>query len=193
MPEADKDDVVARAVQSLLNQVPTTPDTAIPATALQQRQPWADIAATPGTDKKSLEDLVAEYEAKIAESPGAEIPPSPFASPSVTYMERFSRPAQRPGKRRRRRKRGPGTGAGSERPVTAAGGTEGREGRPGQRRRRGGRPPATAPATTATPGTPPSAAAGEPGATPRRRRRRRRGGRGSGSSTPGTGGEQPAS
>lgn len=140
-----EDNVVTRALRSVLAQVPTMPDTAIPETGTLRQQPWADVAAPAGTDKRSLEDLVTEYEQRIAQSPDAKIAANPGPAPSQAYFNHFTNAPQE-GRKRRRRSR-------SRRPGAAANGPPART----QNQR-----PQTPPGDGATP-------------APRRRRRRRRG------------------
>jgi len=143
-----EDNVVTRALRSVLDQVPTMPDTAIPETGTLRQQPWADVAATAGTDKRSLEALVAEYEQRIAASPDAKIPPNPGPSPSEAYFNHLSNAPQE-GRKRRRRSRGRRTGTAARSGPAA----------PTQAQNQRQQP---APRDGATP-------------APRRRRRRRRG------------------
>jgi hypothetical protein len=114
--DSAEDNVVTRALRSVLDQVPTMPDTAIPETGTLRQQPWADVAAPPGTDKRSLEELVAEFEQRIAQSPGATIPPNPGPSPSQAYLNHFTNAPQE-GRKRRRRSRGRRAGASAGGPA----------------------------------------------------------------------------
>jgi hypothetical protein len=150
-----EDNVVTRALRSVLDQVPTMPDTAIPETGNVRQQPWADVAAPSGTDKRSMEELVAEFEARIAQSPGTNIPANPGPSPSEAYFEHFTNAPEPARKRKRRRRRRPGS------PVSGG----------------------PAPSTPRPQPAPRDGSAPRDGAAPLRRRRRRRR-RGTGPASP---------
>ena len=68
--EADR--LIARAIESVLDAVPEIPGSDIlAAEASPKSQPWAETAAPPSSnDKRPLETVLAEFEARVAASPG---------------------------------------------------------------------------------------------------------------------------
>jgi hypothetical protein len=105
--EADR--LIARAIESVLDAVPEIPGTdLIAAEASPKAQPWAETAAPPASDKRPLESVLAEYEARVAAAPGARASHPNEPSPGVAYLEKLS-PAPKnapPGKRPKRRWQG---------------------------------------------------------------------------------------
>jgi hypothetical protein len=92
--EADR--LIARAIESVLDAVPEIPGTdLIAAEASPKAQPWAETAAPPG-DKRPLEAVLAELEAKVAATPGARAGHPNEPSPGVAYLEKLS-PAPKSG------------------------------------------------------------------------------------------------
>ena len=189
----DADQLVARAIDRVLDQVPGTLDTSVPE-ASSKLQPWAETAAPASAKaKRPLEELLAELEVSVAENPGAVASLPSKRHPALAFFDRFSRPAREGGgegtSRRRRRRRGGGSGAAQE-PAASSAATKSQSSEPrsGRRRRRRGRggsgggetPRAAAPAPPQQPSTPRPAGSG--------RRRRGRRGRGGG----GGGGQRPA-
>lgn len=108
-PEADAADrLIAQAFRSVLDSVPELPGgELISAEASPKSQPWAETAAPPGRNKRPLEELVAEFAARVAAAPGAVAGTPSEKHPSEVFLEKFA-PAtgQRPGRSRRRRGRG---------------------------------------------------------------------------------------
>jgi hypothetical protein len=104
--EADR--LIARAIESVLDAVPEIPGTdLIAAEASPKAQPWAETAAPPG-DKRPLESVLAEYEARVAATPGARASHPNEPSPGIAYLEKLS-PAPKSaatGKRPKRRWQG---------------------------------------------------------------------------------------
>jgi hypothetical protein len=96
--EADR--LIARAIESVLDAVPEIPGTdLISVEASPKSQPWAETAAPPASDKRPLETVLAEFEARVAASPGARAGHPGGPHPGEAYLEKLS-PAPR----------GPGTG-----------------------------------------------------------------------------------
>lgn len=179
----DTDRLVARAIASVLSQVPSAPETAVADSASSKLQPWAETAAPVGRNKRPLEELLVELEARVAADPDARIPASGERHPAAAFFERFgseSGTSQGGGGRRRRRRRGGGGGAEPAATSLAPVGDPGTAGTPGRggRRRRGRRGGGTS-AEDATPQQrPPDQARSSAAAPGRRRRRGRRGGGG---------------
>jgi uncharacterized membrane protein YgcG len=93
---AEADRLIARAIESVLDAVPEIPGTdLIAAEASPKAQPWAETAAPPG-DKRPLESVLAEYEARVAATPGARAAHPNEPSPGVAYLEKLS-PAAKSG------------------------------------------------------------------------------------------------
>src|ERR1700683_2419129 len=68
----DPDRLIASAIESVLDAVPEIPGgDLVGPDASPKSQPWAETAAPPASDKRPLETVVAEYEARVAGSPGA--------------------------------------------------------------------------------------------------------------------------
>jgi len=104
--EADR--LIAKALRSVLDSVPELPGgELVPADASPKSQPWAETAAPPGRNKRPLEELVAELEARVAAAPGA-VAGAPAEKHSAdAFLDRFApQSPQRAGRGRRRRGRG---------------------------------------------------------------------------------------
>jgi hypothetical protein len=130
--EADR--LIAQALKSVLDAVPELPGgELVSADQGPQSQPWAETAAPPGRNKRPLEELVAELEARVAAAPGALAGRPSEQHPAEAFLERFA-PAKsrRPARGRRRRGRG-----GQPQPQPAASAPEAP--RKGRRRGRGRR------------------------------------------------------
>lgn len=94
--EAAADRLIARAIEFVLDAVPEIPGTdLIAAEASPKAQPWAETAAPPG-DKRPLESVLAEFEARVAATPGARAAHPNEPSPGVAYLEKLS-PAPKSG------------------------------------------------------------------------------------------------
>lgn len=110
----DPERLIARAIESVLDSVPDVAGAdATEAEASPKSQPWAETAAPAGRNKRSLDDLLAEYAARVAANPEARatLPKEPH--PSQAYLERLTGGGggRRGGKRRWRggkRRRGGG-------------------------------------------------------------------------------------
>jgi hypothetical protein len=132
--EADR--LIARAIESVLDAVPEIPGSdLIAAEASPKAQPWAETAAPPATDKRPLEAVLAELEARVAAAPGARAGHPNEPHPGEAYLEKLSpgprsaatgkRPKRRwQGGRKRRGGRG-GRGGGGGGGAGAAGGRGG--------------------------------------------------------------------
>jgi len=137
----DTDEIVERVIESVLDQVPDLPDSSIPE-ASERAQPWADIAAPPGKNKRPLEELLAEYRARVAADPDAKAGAPNEKTAQELFFERLTAPAPSTSKRRRRR-RPRGKTPASETPASTSqnpapsGATP--SGDPNRRRRRRGR------------------------------------------------------
>jgi hypothetical protein len=105
--EADR--LIARAIESVLDAVPEIPGSdLIAAEASPKAQPWAETAAPPASDKRPLEAVLAEFEARVAAAPGARAGHPNEPHPGEAYLEKLS-PASRSaggGKRPKRRWQG---------------------------------------------------------------------------------------
>jgi hypothetical protein len=87
---AEADRLIARAIESVLDAVPEIPGTdLIAAEASPKAQPWAETAAPPG-DKRPLESVLAELEARVAATPGARAAHPNEPPPGVAYLEKLS-------------------------------------------------------------------------------------------------------
>ena len=186
----DPDRLVARAIESVLDQVPGSVDTSVPEGGAAKLQPWAETAAPVGRNKRPLEELLVELEERVAADPQARATLPRTRHPALAFFDRFGRTAGQPGgaaetgSRRRRRRRGGGGGGQTGQPVEAtsvpAGAPPDRPlgGRRRSRRGRGGGAGAS-PGPPGPSGGPPrqdSSAAGQPrvpGSGGRRRRGRR--------------------
>jgi hypothetical protein len=203
----DADRLVARAIESVLDQVPGALDTTVPDVASAKLQPWAETAAPVGRNKRPLEELLGELEERVAADPDARATLPHTRHHSLSFFDRFGRTAAQPGAaesggRHRRRRRGGGggdpaklaEGAGSVTVGTPAGPSPNRP--PGSRRRsrrgRGGggapggdaqRQPGAAPQPPRQETSPPAGQPRAPGSGGRRRRGRR--GRGGDRQPPG--------
>jgi hypothetical protein len=182
----DPDRLVARAIESVLDQVPGTVDTSVPDSGTAKLQPWAETAAPVGRNKRPLDELLVELEARVAADPQARATLPRARHPALAFFDRFGRTPAQPstagegGSRRRRRRRGGGGGQTSQ-PVEAgaAGGDRAKGGRRRSRRGRGGgegASPGVAGSAGAGPPRQEGSAAGQaraPGSGGRRRRGRR--------------------
>src|ERR1039458_8760908 len=82
--EADR--LIARAIESVLDAVPEIPGgDMLAAEASPKSQPWAETAAPPASDKRPLEAVLAEYEARVASAPGARAGRPKEPSPGEAY------------------------------------------------------------------------------------------------------------
>jgi hypothetical protein len=193
--------MVARAIESVLDQVPGSIDTSVPEAGATKLQPWAETAAPVGRNKRPLEDLLVELEARVTADPDAKATLPRTRHPALAFFDRFGRPGeprtdrgaeggQAPGRRRRRRRgaggpaqavqnanpaEGVAGGPSSGRPAGGKRRRRGRGGRSGDSAATGQRPSGAAPA-----GNPGNDAQPRPPGTGRRRRGRR-----------GRGGERP--
>ena len=175
-PEFDPAILVERAIESVLDQVPDLPDMDVPETGTRM-QPWADVAAPAGKNKRPLDELLSEFAERIAANPDAKAGHPDAPRPEEVFFEHLARSGRSGqaagssggGSRRRRRRRG----GGGEHPGTQAATAPGLSQPTNGRRTQG--PPPTGPS------------GGAPGG-PKRRRRRGRRGRGGGGTGGGTAG-----
>lgn len=124
----DPERLIARAIESVLESVPDVAGgEATEVESSPKSQPWAETAAPPGRNKRSLDDLLAEYAARVAANPDARatLPDEPH--PSQQYLDRLTGGGggRRGGKRRwrgGRRRRGGGKAGGGK---AAGGGSRG--------------------------------------------------------------------
>ncbi len=109
-PSADDtaDRLIASALKSVLDSVPELPGgELVSAEASPKSQPWAETAAPPGRNKRPLEELVAEFEARVAAAPGAVAGSPSEKHAGEAFLDRFAPTGgQRSGRGRRRRGRG---------------------------------------------------------------------------------------
>jgi hypothetical protein len=117
LPEAAQD-LVEMAIESVLEQVPEVGD-AESADRSVKYQPWADTAAPPAKNKHPISDMIAEYSARVAQTPDAVAQRPGGKHPSIAFFDRFGSPRRQPAQDRQQSH----TGAPGER-------------RAGQRRRR---------------------------------------------------------
>jgi hypothetical protein len=216
MSEDPADRLVARAIESVLDQVPGSLDTSLPEGGVAKLQPWAETAAPVGRNKRPLDELLGELEARVSAAPDARATLPRTRHPALTFFDRFGRggrgqaapdgtaDAGDGGSRRRRRRRGgggveagPRTDGAATTPVQP--GERSGAGRRRSRRGRGGRPAEGGARSGAAPqsgGAPtdgrpalPTRPPGDGPASPSRGGRRRRGrrGRGPGSDRPAPG------
>ncbi|MGH7686054.1 MAG: hypothetical protein ACREN2_04470 [Candidatus Dormibacteria bacterium] len=115
--EADR--LIARAIESVLESVPDVAGGDSPDAERSARaQPWAETAA-PGGNKQSLDELLADYAARVAAAPDARAALPSEPSPGEAYLQRLSPKgggaSRRGGKRRYRggRRRGGGRKGGA--------------------------------------------------------------------------------
>jgi hypothetical protein len=192
MAEDAADRLVARAIESVLDQVPGGVDTTVPEPGSAKLQPWAETAAPVGRNKRPLDELLAELEQRVAADPQARATLPRTRHPALAFFDRFGRqpgqpatgsPAGDGGSRRRRRRRGGGQGGQPTDTVAAAAGAPADRTQGGRRRSRRGRGgsggAAQTPGTATTSTAGPSGPAGQPRA-PGSGGRRRRGRRGRG-------------
>jgi uncharacterized membrane protein YgcG len=103
--EADR--LIARAIESVLDAVPEIPGSdLIAAEASPKAQPWAETAAPPASDKRPLEMVLAEYEARVAAAPAARAGHPSEPHPGESYLEKLSPAPRGTGKRPKRRWQG---------------------------------------------------------------------------------------
>jgi uncharacterized membrane protein YgcG len=103
----DPDRLIARAIESVLDAVPEIPGgDLLAAEASPKSQPWAETAAPPASDKRPLAAVVAEYEARVAATPGARASHPNEPHPGEAYLEKLSPASRAAGKRPKRRWQG---------------------------------------------------------------------------------------
>jgi hypothetical protein len=152
MAEDAADRMVARAIESVLEQVPGSIDSAVPEGGTAKLQPWAETAAPVGRNKRPLEELLVELGDRVAADPDARATLPHTRHPALAFFDRFGRGgrgqqgAERGGAeaesagRRRRRRRG-GGGGGIAQPVATVAQPSNAPGErqpsSGKRRRRG--------------------------------------------------------
>jgi hypothetical protein len=100
-----EDDLVARAIRELTHAVPGDVEELTEPAESPTSQPWAETASPSTKNKRPLEALLAEYTARVAQSPDARASLPPDAHPSTTFFERFDRGSEKGGEGQRRRKR----------------------------------------------------------------------------------------
>ena len=199
-PVTDAEDLVERAIESVLDQVPEVVDEEPEGSA--KLQPWAETAAPPSKNKRPLSELLEQYAARVAADPEAVAGRPRGQHPIAAFFARFTPVgAGRGGDsgaggargRRRRGKRGAADGRGAvAQPAAAApqgGGRSRRGGRPQGGRPQGGRPQGEQRQQARPASAQPAAPNAQGGEQRRSRRRGRRRGRGGGASG---GGSQPA-
>jgi uncharacterized membrane protein YgcG len=95
--------LIARAIESVLDAIPELPGAA---EASPKSQPWAETAAPPASDKRPLEAVLAEYEARVAAAPGVRAGHPNEPHPGEAYLEKLSPAPRSTGKRSKRRWQG---------------------------------------------------------------------------------------
>jgi hypothetical protein len=103
--DQDPERLIARALESVLDAVPELPggDLLLPETSVKA-QPWAETAAPPGRNKRPLESVIEEYEARVAAAPNARAGKPSETHPAAAYLERFTPVAASEGRRAGRRR-----------------------------------------------------------------------------------------
>jgi hypothetical protein len=120
----DPDRLIRRALDSILDAVPEIhADELAALQSSPKAQPWAETAAPPGRNKRPLEEMVAEYAARVAADPDAKAAQPSEVHPATAFFERLepvsTQPPRRLGRRRWRggRRRGGGRrGRGGDQP-----------------------------------------------------------------------------
>jgi hypothetical protein len=103
----DPDRLIARAIESVLDAVPEIPGSdKLAAEASPKSQPWAETAAPPASDKRPLETVVAEFEARVAAAPNARAGHPNEPHPGAAYLEKLSAAPRTTAKRPKRRWQG---------------------------------------------------------------------------------------
>ncbi len=103
--EADR--LIQRAIESVLDTVPEIPGgDLVPTEVSPKAQPWAETAAPLASDKRPLEAVLAELEARVAAAPGARAGKPSEPHPGDAYLEKLSPAPRGGGKRPRRRWQG---------------------------------------------------------------------------------------
>lgn len=132
MAEDAADRMVARAIESVLEQVPGSIDSAVPEAGTAKLQPWAETAAPVGRNKRPLEELLVELGERVAADPDARATLPRTRHPALAFFDRFGRGGRgqpggdtapagtETGGRRRRRRRGGGGLGGQAAPASAA-------------------------------------------------------------------------
>jgi hypothetical protein len=167
----DADSLVQRAIDSVLEQIPDLGDPVSPENSAKY-QPWAEKFAPASKNKRPLDDLLAEYAARIAATPGAVAGTPSAKHPVAAFFDRFGQPRGKTTGSSRRRGRG-GRGAGQGAPAAPPPQPQEQPQKQQQRRpQRQQRPP-----EAAAPQPPAAAAAAEGKSAAARRRRRRPSGR----------------
>jgi len=166
---AGAEELIERAIDSVLEQVPLPEGPDEDPEGAAKLQPWAETAAPPSKNKRPLAELLEQFAERVRADPDAVAGRPRGQHPAVAFFARFA-PV------------GGGRGEG------AGGGGGGGAGGGRKRRGRRGRGAAEGPVTQARPTqtAAPVAAPGPPG-TGRRRRRRGGGGGGAGAGTGGGG------
>jgi hypothetical protein len=101
----DPERLIRRALDSILDAVPEVHG-GEPADleAGPKAQPWAETAAPPGRNKRPLEEIVAEYEARVAADPDAKAGQPAEVHPATAFFERLEPVSTQPGRRLGRRR-----------------------------------------------------------------------------------------
>jgi len=103
--EADR--LIQRAIESVLDTVPEIPGgDLVPTEVSPKSQPWAETAAPLASDKRPLEAVIAELEARVAAAPGARAGRPGEPHPGDAYLEKLSPATRSTGKRPKRRWQG---------------------------------------------------------------------------------------
>ena len=87
----DTDGLVARAIESVLDQVPGSIDTSVPEGGTAKLQPWAETAAPVGRNKRPLEELLGELAERVAADPQARATLPRTRHPALAFFDRFGR------------------------------------------------------------------------------------------------------
>ena len=127
LPDATES-LVEMAIESVLEQVPEVAE-AEPLERSVKYQPWADTTAPPAKNKRPLEEVLAEYAARVAAAPGAVAPRPGGKPPGAAFFDRFGQPRRQP--------EGAGSGAEVRRRRRRAGGRHRRRGAGGPPRQGG--------------------------------------------------------
>ncbi len=99
--------LIQRAINSVLDTVPEIPGgDVVPTEVSPKAQPWAETAAPLASDKRPLEAVLAEFEARVAAAPNARAGKPGEPHPGDAYLEKLSPGPRSAGKRTKRRWQG---------------------------------------------------------------------------------------
>jgi hypothetical protein len=98
-------EMVARAIQDLIDSIPGAEDQAPAPDTPATSQPWAETASPSAKSKRPLDAILAEYAQRVAASPDARARTPDERHPGLAFYDRFGRSVRNAEGRRRRRRR----------------------------------------------------------------------------------------